>query len=173
MDVAVEQNQLDVVYNDMKFIRKISKSNSDFVAVLTSPVINSDIKEKIITSITGGRVSDLTVSFIKLLVRKTRENNFPEIASAFITQYNELKNIRQVKITTAVPISEELQRSIADRVTAGKNIQGVELEAKVDPSLIGGFKLQMDDLLVDASISRDLSDVKKQFLSNEYIHRIR
>ena len=47
VDLAVEQNQLDIVYNDMKLITSICKSNPDFVAVLRSPVIKPSTKEKI------------------------------------------------------------------------------------------------------------------------------
>ncbi|MEO5944666.1 MAG: ATP synthase F1 subunit delta [Ferruginibacter sp.] len=173
LDLAIEQNQLEGVYADMKFIQSICKSNPDFVAVLKSPVITSDKKEKIIESITAQRVTNITGLFIRLLIRKTREYNLPEIADAFINQYNELKNIHKVKITTAAPISEELQKSITDKVKADGTIRNIELETIVKEELIGGFKLEMGDILIDASILRDLNDVKKQFMDNEYIHKLR
>ncbi len=173
LDLSIEQNQLDAVYADMKFLHSICKSNPDFVAILRSPIINADKKEKIIESITNERVSNITGLFIRLLIRKARENNLPEIVKAFIEQYNKLKNIYQVKITTASPVSEELQHAIADKVKVDNIIQTIELEAVVDEALVGGFKLEMGDLLVDASILRDLNDVRKQFMSNEYIHKIR
>ena len=173
LDLSIEQNQLEAVYADMKFLQAICKSNPDFVAVLKSPIITADKKEKIIEAITQERVSNVTGLFIRLLIRKARENNLPEIVKAFIEQYNKLKNIYQVKITTAASISEELQHAIADKVKADGAIQNIELETAIDDELIGGFKLQMGDLLVDASIIRDLNDVRKQFMSNEYIHKIR
>ena len=173
LDLAIEQNQLEEVTADMRFVKSVCKSNPDFVVVLKSPVISSDKKEKIIESITEGRVNNITTLFIRLLVRKTRENYLPEIADGFIEQYNSLKNIHKVKITTAAPISTELQNSIADKVKADGTIQNIELETVVKEELIGGFKLEMGDLLVDASILRDLNDVKKQFMDNEYIHKLR
>lgn len=173
LDLAIEQNQLEGVYADMKFIQSVCKSNPDFVALLRSPVITADKKEKIIESITSQRVTSITSLFIRLLIRKTRENNLPEISNAFIDQYNELKNIHKVKITTATPISQQLQQSIADKVKSDAGIQNIELETVVKEELIGGFKLEMGDLLIDASILRDLNDVRKQFLNNEYIHKIR
>ena len=107
IDLAVEQNQLDVVYNDMKLILSICKTNPDFVTVLRSPIIKPTSKVKIIESITKERVSVLTTAFIKLLVAKIREINLPEIAAAFVDQYNTINNIHKVKITTAVQISEK------------------------------------------------------------------
>ena len=58
LDLAIEQNQLDAVYNDIKFLQAINKSNPDFVAMLKSPVINADKKEKVIQSIISNIFSD-------------------------------------------------------------------------------------------------------------------
>jgi len=173
LDLSIEQNQLEAVYADMKFLSSVSKTNPDFVQVLKSPVISGDKKEKIIESITKTRVNKITTLFISLLVRKARENYLPEIANGFIEQYNKLKNIHQVKITTATPISAELQNAIVNKVKATSSVKDIELQTVVDDELIGGFKLEMGDTLVDASILRDLNDIKKQFLSNEYIHKLR
>src|SRR3954463_12865039 len=112
IDLAVEKDQLDVVYNDMKFILRTCKTNPDFVALLRSPIIKPTTKGKIIESVTKNSVSVLTSSFIHLLVAKTREPNLPEIAGAFVDQYNEINNIHKVKITTAVPMDEQFRSSI-------------------------------------------------------------
>jgi F-type H+-transporting ATPase subunit delta len=172
LDLAVEQNQLDAVYADMKFLQQVNKSNPDFVAMLRSPIITSDKKDKIIDAIIGNKVCKLTMLFINLLTTKTRESNMPEIVTAFIEQYNKLKNIQTVKLTTATAISEELKQSIVAKVKNSTST-AVEIETSVKEELIGGFKLEVGGTLIDASILRDLNDVKKQFLNNEYIHKIR
>ena len=173
LDLAIEQKQLDAVYSDIKFLRSICKSNPDFVALLKSPVIKADKKEKIIESITTGRVAVLTSLFIQLLVRKARESNLPEIVNAFVEQYNKLKDIHHVKITTAVPMSAEAEQAIVSKVRSNTPIQNIELETMVEDALIGGFKLEVGGTLVDATILRDLNDVKKQFKNNEYIQQLR
>ena len=173
LDLAVEKNQLDAVYADIKFLYTVCKGNPDFVNVLKSPIIKADKKEKIIESITTGRVSGITELFIKLLVRKTRESNLPEIVHAFIDQYNEIKDIHKVKITTAVPMSGDMEQVLIQKIKSNTPIQNIELETAVEDVLIGGFKLEVGGTLVDATILRDLNDVKKQFKSNEYIQQIR
>ena len=65
-----------------------------------------------------------------------------------------------------VPVSANV-RSTA---TAG---QTFEIETQVDNELIGGFLLETSGTLVDASILRDLKDIHKQFMNNDYLHRIR
>jgi F-type H+-transporting ATPase subunit delta len=172
LDLAVEQNQLDAVYADMKWLQQVNKSNPDFVALLRSPVVKADKKDKIMAAVIGNNVSKLTMLFTNLLTAKTRESNMPEIVTAFIQQYNKLKNIQTVKLTTATAISEELKQSIVAKVRSSTST-AVEIETSVKEELIGGFKLEVGGTLIDASILRDLNDVRKQFLNNEYIHNIR
>ena len=173
IDLAAELNQVDVIYADMKFVESICKSNPDFVAVLRSPIIKPGTKEKIIESITTGSVNITTSSFISLLVRKGRETNLPEIAIAYIEQFNELRDIHQLKITTALPISEALKNEIVNTVKMSTSLKHIEVETAVKEELIGGFVLEMEGKLIDASILRDLKDIKKQFMDNQYIHNLR
>ncbi len=173
LDLATEMNQVDVVCTDMKMLQAMGKTNPDFTAVLRSPIIKPSTKEKIIDSVVTNRVSEVTASFIRLLVRKGRESNMPEIADAFIEQFNKLRNIYRVKLTTATPVSEEIRQDIVGKIKSSTTMQQIELETSVNEELIGGFVLELAGTMVDASILRDLKDIKKQFMDNEYIHKIR
>jgi len=173
IDLATELNQVDVICADMKLVQRICKSNPDFVAVLRSPIIKPSTKEKIIESILTSRVNLTTSSFVQLLVRKGRETNLPEIADAFVQQFNVIRHIFQLKITTALPISEALKNSIVDKVKTSTAYKNIEIETAVREELIGGFVLEMEGKLVDTSILRDLKDIKKQFMDNEYVHNLR
>jgi F-type H+-transporting ATPase subunit delta len=172
LGLAQEQGQLEVVYADMKYIQAVCNASSEFVNLLRSPIIKADQKNSIINSVTKDKVSLLTNSFTVLIVKKGRERDLPEMATTFIEQYNTLKGIHQVTLTTAVDVSDALKKSIEDKVKAESKFVTVELTTKTDDSLIGGFVLAFNNNLVDVSIARDLRDIKKQFLSNEYIGKI-
>ncbi len=173
VDLAIELNQLDVVYADMKWLQGLGKTNPDFTAVLRSPVIKPGIKEKIIDSIVTSRVNNTTASFIRLLVRKGRESNLPEIADAFVQQFNKLKNIYRVKLITVTAVSEDIKSAIIAKIKSSTALQNIELETAVKDELIGGFVLEMQGTLVDASIQRDLRDIQKQFMDNQYVQKLR
>ncbi len=173
LGLAVEKNELQAVYDDVKMIKQLCHQNPDFKALLKSPIISSDKKKKIVAAVLLNKVSTITGLFINLLINKTRESNLPEIADTFIQQYNEMKNIHTVKITTAVPLSPEMSEMLLGKIRKNASYQNIELQTVVDESLIGGYKFEMGDKLIDASILRDLNDVRKQFLNNEYIHQIR
>jgi F-type H+-transporting ATPase subunit delta len=172
LDLATEKGQLEAVYADMKYLQAVCTASSEFVNLLRSPIIKADQKNSIIDAVTKDKVSALTNAFTVLLVKKGRESDLPEMAAAFIEQYNALKGIHQVTLTTAVEVSDVLKKSIEDKVKAENKFATIELTTKTDEALIGGFVLEFDNNLLDASIARDLKDIKKQFLHNEFVEKI-
>ncbi len=172
IDLASERGQLETAYADMKYVQAVCKASTEFVNLLKSPIVNADQKNKILLAVTAGKVSELLNAFSVLLVKKGRESALPEIAEAFINQYNAIKGIHKVSLTTAVELTNELKQSIEQKVKAENKFATVELTTKTDESLIGGFVLEFNNNLVDASIARDLRDIKKQFLSNEFVGKI-
>ena len=173
IDLSNERKELEKVFEDMLLMQKICSGNRDFVVVLRSPVIPPDKKIKVVEAVTKGKVSKITDGFIRLLIKKGRESNLPEVITAFIEQYKRFKNIYIAKLTTAVPISEELKKTIIKRIRATTDMQQVEMETIVDKDIIGGFVLQIGDLLVDGSISYDLKEVARQFENNDFIYKVR
>ena len=171
--LAQEQSQLDAVHADMKFLKDACKQSRELTNLLRSPVIKSDKKSSIVKEVLGDKVCALSAAFINLLIQKGRESNLPEIAAAVIEQYNEIKNIHLVKLTTATAASEELKQAIISKVKADAALQNVELETVVNDSIIGGFQLEYKGNLIDASIARDLRDIQKQFQKNIYVQNIR
>jgi F-type H+-transporting ATPase subunit delta len=172
IDLATEKSQLDAVQADMLFIQQLAKTNPDVVNLLKSPIIKPGKKQQILAAVFEGRVNAMTAAFIKLLVVKGRESNLPEIATEYTRQYNVIKNISKVKITTAVPVDAKVLDVIKSKVQTGTNKQ-ITLESAVNPELIGGFVLETEDKLIDASVLRDLNDIKKQFEGNVYVPSVK
>ena len=173
IDIGVERNELEVVYRDMQYLQALCKASREFVSLLKSPVIPNDKKSKSLTAVTGGKISELTAAFNQLLVSKNREFYLPEIVHSFIDQYNDIKGIHKVKLTTAAPVSEEVRTAIVYKVKAETSLQKIELETVVREEIIGGFILEFNNNLVDASIQRDLRDIKNQFEKNDFVHQLR
>ena len=173
IDLAQERGQLETVYADMLFLQQLCKSSREFVAVMKSPIITSDKKNNVLKAISEGKVSEITQLFNKLLVSKGREFELPEIVNAIIDQYNEINDIHKVQITTAVEMSETLKQEIVNKVITETGFSKVELESKIDDKIIGGFVLEYNNMLVDASVLRDLKDIKKQFDKNLFVHALR
>ncbi|MCW3106306.1 MAG: atpH [Segetibacter sp.] len=173
IDLSTERNELETVHNDMQYLKAVCKASRPFVALLKSPVIPIDKKSKALTAVTTGKISELTAAFNQLLINKNREFYLPEIIDAFIDQYNTVKGINKIKLTTAAPISEEVKSEILNKIRTQTPIEKIELESVVNEELIGGFVLEFNNNLVDASIRRDLKDLKSQFDKNVFVQQIR
>jgi F-type H+-transporting ATPase subunit delta len=166
-------NSVDAVLNDMQAIHKICSISYDFAVMLRSPVINGDKKQAVVNEVLKGQnISPLTSKFITLLLEKGREQNLSEIADAFISQYNEMKNIRTVKLTTAAPVNEAMQKSIVAKVSGFMPNDSIDLKTAVDERLIGGFVLEVGDKLFDASVKKSLADLRSKVIDTSYVSKM-
>jgi F-type H+-transporting ATPase subunit delta len=172
IDLALERNQVEAVYKDILFLQIIC-GNKDFVNLMRSPIVKADKKSSVLDALCTGKLSELTVLFSKLLFRKGREAYLPEIVTAFIRQYKDLKDIHTVRLSTATPVSEGLKKLILEKVSAATGKQNLELNSEVDAGLIGGFVLEIGDRMVDASVAYELNNIRKQFRDNDFIYKLR
>ena len=172
MDLAIEQGKTDAVYSDMQGFRDLCRGSRDLVALMKSPIVKADAKLGVLRALLEGKCDGLTLAFMNLIVHKGREAFLPEIASACIAQYKKLRNINEVKLTTAAPLDADMEALIRRNVEAQFPGMSVEIETAVKESLLGGFVLESNNNTFDASVLRDLNDIKKQFLKNEYIPSI-
>ncbi|MBI2720660.1 MAG: ATP synthase F1 subunit delta [Bacteroidetes bacterium] len=165
LDLAVETKQLEEVIKDIRIIKEVCSQNADFVTMLNSPVVKTDKKQAIFKAIFGSKISKTTLAFLNLIAAKRRENYLFDIAKSFDEQYKISKNITTAKVTSAIGLDEKLRKQVLDIVK--QNASGeIELLEKVDPSLIGGFVLTINDKQVDQSVKRKLNDLRKTFSGN-------
>jgi F-type H+-transporting ATPase subunit delta len=172
-DLAVETNQLEKVKSDLDTVRGVN--SEELLMVFRSPVINEDKKISIFESIFSDKVTQLTSAFFKLVFRKGRTIALPEILDAFFAMYRHHHRIRVIEVTTAIPVEADTLQFIKERMLKLPRFKDAELQmqSKVDEDIIGGFVLQADDVLYDASIRHDLMVIKKQFIENMYVQKLR
>ncbi len=173
LGLSVEQGQLEEVYADMQWLQAATKQSRDLLNLLRSPITNIQLKTKAISAVLQNNVGQLTQKFVSLLISKNREAFLPETTTAFIQQYKQHKNIHTAILTTAVPVGTAIKNNIVAKVKQESGFENIELIEKVDPEIIGGFKLELGDKMVDASIAYDLREVAKQFKNNDFIYKVR
>jgi F-type H+-transporting ATPase subunit delta len=172
LGLAVEQGVLEAVHKDMLLFSKVLKENRDFSVMINSPVIRHEKKRAILEKIFSGKVDKLTLAIMDILTRKNREPLLPSIASEFHNAYNTYKGIGKAYITTTVPMDSELRQAIEEIVKKLSKTKQVEIEAKVDKDLIGGFILNVGDQQIDASIKSKLKSLEVRFSENPFVKEI-
>lgn len=173
MDIALEQSKLDALYKDMLGLQSICRNSREFVNLMKSPIVKSDTKMAVVKSLIEGKTDPMTLAFVQLIVTKGRDYFLPEIIDAFISQYKKHKNINEVKLTTAVALDDAMLEHVKAKVAAQFPGMSIDMTTAVDENLLGGFILESNNNQFDASILRDLRDIKKQFLKNEFVQNIR
>lgn len=168
IDLSLEKGALEKVYADMKMIHDTCMESDELLVFLKSPIIKTEKKRDILKAIFSGKVHPITEGFIDLMTSRKRESYLESIASAFLRQYKQHKHIITAVITTASGLDENLRRQVHELVKNSVKSE-VELIEKVDNKLIGGFVLRIGDQQVDASISRKLQELRRNFSENPYV----
>jgi F-type H+-transporting ATPase subunit delta len=172
IDLAQETGKLERILEDVESFNGVIE-NRDFYLMLKSPIIKSDKKGQIFDALFKGKFDDLTMAFLGILLKKGRESFLPEIAKEFLTQYKFIKHISTVKLTTASELGKDAVEAIRQKlVKSVVTDDNVEIVTEVDEELIGGFVLEFDDKLYDASIKHKLDLLSKDFKDNLYISQI-
>lgn len=157
---ALEKNILDKVNQDMLLIAGICKM-PETQEFLLNPVIRPAKKSEIFEKMLGNSVEKITLSLTGLLCRNGRESYLPSIARVFMHETMKYKGITRSVLTSAVKLNEPVKEKIKALIS-GKFETSVELEELVDPSIIGGFILRIEDSYLDASIKNKLNRIKKE-----------
>jgi len=157
---ALEKKILDEVNQDMIFISEICKipETKEFIK---SPIIVPSKKEAIFHKMLVDNVEKITLSVIDLIVKNGRESFIPAIARNFIHETKKYKGITESVLTTAVKVDDKVRKQITDLISEVFKTK-VELKANVDPEIVGGFILQIDDNYIDASIKNKLRNIRKE-----------
>ncbi|MEM9920256.1 MAG: ATP synthase F1 subunit delta [Bacteroidota bacterium] len=169
IDLAIEKDILEPVLSDIKSFKKATE-NRDLYLLFKSPIVNPSKKLAISDKLFGKSFNELTMAFIRIIIKKNREAYLPDIADQFIAQYKAQKKISTVTLTTAVRMSEELLSKIKQQLVASSVTDDhVEIITKVDPEILGGFIITFDDKLYDSSVAHKLELLRKEFTKNEYV----
>ena len=139
---------IDSVIKDIVELKKICENNK-FLKIISNPIIKQGSIFTLFKKILVGFDNE-TLNFINFLVQKKRINLLYEISSYFIALYDLKKGDKQVEIITAKKIDSHLQKIIVQKVI-DKKIK-YNISNKIDPNIIGGFILKVDDLNYDASL---------------------
>jgi F-type H+-transporting ATPase subunit delta len=164
---ASERNELDLVESELRMISSLVDASREFELLLTSPVVKPNKKKAILKAIFNDNLSEPTIGFINILVTKGRESILPTIVVEALSQLRLINNIQAAEVRSATPLEESSREKILAEIA--KVHDGViELKETLDPDLLGGFILRMDDKQIDASLKRQLSTLRRKLSEHDY-----
>jgi F-type H+-transporting ATPase subunit delta len=161
-DIAKSENSIDQWSADLSVMEQVFTA-PQVKNFLENPKTNRDQKRKLITELLQTRVQPVALRLALLLVQRERQNHISDIVRDFQASVNRLRGIVLATVTTAEPIDDNEAKLVAQRLSAmtGKQVQ---IERKVDPSIIGGLVARIGDTLIDGSVATRLQELRKQLV---------
>ena len=161
LETAVSTGKANQVNDDMKSIIAAVNSSPDLKDFLASPIITSEVKMNVLSEVFGSVQAD-TKSLFRLLQENKRFQILEAIATQFNAQFDEMNGVEVAKVTTAFPITADLEAKILAKATS-ISTKKITIQNTVDPSIIGGFILRIGDKQYNASVSNRLQELKREF----------
>ena len=157
--LAKDEGLANQILEELTALKEAFRAEPDFLRLLSSPNLSKQERCQIIDDSFQGKIHVYILNFLKILTEKGYIRQFPGCCDAFAQQYNRDNGILQVTAFTALPLSEELRRKLADKLSkvTGKQI---DLDCRLDPEVLGGVRLDFDGMQVDGTIRRRLEDIR-------------
>lgn len=165
--LASELQILDATALDMRLVNNVCTENRELNVVFKNPVIKVDKKINIVNELFSDKISKTSLTFLFFVVRKNRSVNLRGISNAFVEMYRKNKNIILTEVFSASELDSQSIQLVSQLVGDFTQKQ-VELVSSVDNNMIGGFKMEFDNNLYDASINAKLAKLRKEFGANKY-----
>lgn len=163
LEMAQASGTATQVNEDMALIGSTIKENSELEDFIHSPSVKGEVKESALKEVFPG-TQNITKGLFRLLLENKRFEILGDIAGQYKAQFDELNGVETAMVTTAFPITPELEGKVLDKI---KEFSDKKIIVKniVDPSIIGGFILRMGDRQFNASVANRLLTLKRE-LSN-------
>ena len=162
-NVANQNNDLDRVRDALKTLNQIVMDSGQFRSLVQSKNIKGKSKVEILNSVLGKLSHPLANEVVSYLKGSSAANELKEVSILFDSMYRKKNNTIEVKGIVASKMSnqqiESFKRSL-DEILGKKT----KLSIEVDPSLIGGIKLRIDNTFLDASIHNQLQTLRTELL---------
>lgn len=167
LEAAKAEGVLEGVAESYAAILELHLGRTDLRIFLESPQVATDEKEQLLDALFKGRVEDLMLRFIHMLLHKNRVEHFRDIGEEFAVLVESARGFRRAVCVTAIPLPGDLEatlQSTLEKITGGKII----LEKKVDPEVIGGVCVTLGDKILDGTVRTNL-DLLREHLGRAQV----
>lgn len=153
-------NNLEKRIVDFESMSKILKENPKLASFLNAPHIRLEDKKKLLYDSLSEKFDAIFMNFIVYLIRKKRFVNLRDIASEFRHMVNEHLGIWEADIVTAVPMDGDIEEKLEQRLEIDFH-KKMKVNKKVDPNIIGGVILMINNQMIDWSVAGRLKKMKE------------
>ena len=162
--LALEKNILEQVERDFAFLKKLLVKNSDLPLYLSNPLITDDKKIEMLSKVIGSNINEITYRFLHLMASKRRLRFLPDVLENFRLMMLAHNNTVEAELISAVELEQKQIEAIKDHLqkTLGKNVL---MSSKIQPEILGGFVVRVQDVVIDNSIRLQLNKLREKLMT--------
>lgn len=166
LEIGHEKNAISNVEEELSFLADLLKNDHDLMRYFSAPGITKDAKKQFVDKVFGSELSELMVNFLKVLIDNGRQQDIPDINVAFSELLDIVNNRQKITLVSSVKLDldiiNRIKKGLEDRFN--KNII---VEEVIKPTILGGIIVQVDDLIIDASLANDLLKLREKLLQSK------
>lgn len=160
-ELALERDRVSDMKEEVLAVKKIFEENEDLLKLFNHPEVMGEEKRKIVETIFKGNVSDDMTGFLTIIVEKGRYNDIPAIFAYIEKRIKEYEKIGVARVTAPMELTKAQKKAIEKKLLETTDYESFEMEYMIDPSLIGGLVIRINDRVVDSSIKTKLANMAK------------
>lgn len=159
-DLAREENLTESILQQMTALQQAFREEPEFLRLLSAANLSKEERCQILDDSFRGKAEPYVLNFMKILTEKGYMRHFSDCANAYREVYDRDHGILPVKAVTAVPMTQDQILRLTQKL---KNLTGktVDLSNRVDPSVLGGVRLDYDGKQIDGTVEGRLAAVSK------------
>ncbi len=161
-DLALEENKIDELFEEVLALKQILKENQDFTKLMNHPKVVKEEKEEVMEAVFKGRVSDEITGFLKIIISNNRFSDIFSVIDYFVARVKEYKKIGVAYISTPLELSDKQKSDVEKRLLETTVYEKMEMNYSIDEELIGGMVIRIGDRVVDSSIKTKLNKMAKE-----------
>ena len=163
--LAQEENQISEFMNECQQILKIFAKNPDFLQLIKNDALKKEEKKEILSSVFKNEIPSKILYFMNVIVDHHREKYIQEIIEEFIQISLKHLNIKKGTIYSTIPLSDVQIQKMEEKISTLLKSK-VILQNQINKELIGGFKIEVEDWVLDYSIQEKMKKMKENLLKN-------
>ncbi|MEN9207978.1 MAG: ATP synthase F1 subunit delta [Gloeomargarita sp. GMQP_bins_120] len=156
IDLAQARNQVETIEQELVGLKQLLRQVPELANLLRRPTVLAERKKALLRQIFGGRMQPVVLNFLLLLIDRGRIVLLERIIQVFQERARQVRGTRLARVRAAVPLTPDQAERLSRRLAQLSGARQVELEVQVDPSLLGGFTVQLGSQFLDTSLRSQL-----------------
>jgi F-type H+-transporting ATPase subunit delta len=158
--LAEERNVVAKVGKDLQSLTDAIYADSTTAAFFTAPIVDRYRKESALSAVFNGKVDDIALHSLLLLVRKHRESLLRELIAQYRVLERQARGAEPLIVVTAKPLAAG---ELGEMVARLEKVYGktFEVTQRVDADVIGGVRITMGDRRIDGTVAGRLEELSR------------